>query len=163
MYPFKALKSGQWPKDSNLPPETELMRREQSRLTMKEGLLHRGSKMASAEVMQLVLPSKYIPTILKSMHDSMGHLGIDRTTDLVRNRFYWPKMLRDTEIYIQNCGACIACKSPFQNAPLHQITSSGPMDLVCIDFLSLEPDTRGMDSILVVTDHFTRYAQAFPT
>lgn len=160
---IKALKSGQWPKDSNLAPEVELMRREQSRLMIKDGLLHRVSKKASGEVIQLVLPSKYIPVILKSMHDCMGHLGIDRTIELVRNRFYWPKMLRDTEMYIQNCGACIARKSPFQKAPLHQITSNGPMDLVCIDFLSLEPDTRGMNSILVVTDHFTRYAQAYPT
>lgn len=132
---IKALKTGQWPKDSNLPTEVELMRWEQSRLMIKDGLLHRISKKTSeAEVIQLVLPSKYIPVILKSMHDSMGHLGIDRTIDLVRNCFYWPKMLRGTEMYIQNCGACIARKSPVQRAPLHQITSSGPMDLVCIDF-----------------------------
>uniref|UniRef100_A0A9J7XIM1 Integrase catalytic domain-containing protein n=1 Tax=Cyprinus carpio carpio TaxID=630221 RepID=A0A9J7XIM1_CYPCA len=36
------------------------------------------------------------------------------------------------------------------------------MDLVCIDFLSMEPDSRGISNVLVVTDHYTRYAQAFP-
>ncbi|KAL1279350.1 hypothetical protein QQF64_026023 [Cirrhinus molitorella] len=41
--------------------------------------------------------------------------------------------------------------------------SSGPMDLVCIDFLSLEADSRNVCNVLVVTDHYTRYAQAFPT
>lgn len=159
-----AMKTGNWPKDHNLPPEVELMRREQTRLVFKDGLLHRVSKrVAGAEVAQLVLPSKYMPVVLKSVHDEMGHLGIERAFELVRNRFFWPKMLKDIEKYIQNCGACLARKSPMQRAPLHQITSSGPMDLVCIDFLSLEPDTRGMNSVLVVTDHFTRYAQAFPT
>lgn len=32
-----------------------------------------------------------------------------------------------------------------------------------MDFLSLEPDRSNKKSILVVTDHYTRYAQAFPT
>uniref|UniRef100_A0A8C5MLL7 Integrase catalytic domain-containing protein n=1 Tax=Leptobrachium leishanense TaxID=445787 RepID=A0A8C5MLL7_9ANUR len=41
--------------------------------------------------------------------------------------------------------------------------SQGPMDLVCIDFLCLELDASGQGNILVVTDHFTRYAQAFST
>ncbi|KAK7898150.1 hypothetical protein WMY93_019003 [Mugilogobius chulae] len=36
------------------------------------------------------------------------------------------------------------------------------MDLVCIDFLSMEPDSKGISNVLVVTAHFTRYAQAFP-
>lgn len=44
-----------------------------------------------------------------------------------------------------------------------QLQSHGPMDLVCVDFLCLEPDTSGQGNVLVVTDHFTCYAQAFPT
>ncbi len=98
------------------------------------------------------------------MHDDLGHLGIERVTDLLRSRFYWPKMMFDVQEYIKNCGACITRKSPGQRAaPLHQITSSGPMDLVCIDFLTVEPDSKGMSNVLIITDHFTRYAQAFPS
>lgn len=37
------------------------------------------------------------------------------------------------------------------------------MDLVFINVLSLEPDSKGVFNILVVTDHYTRHAQAFPT
>lgn len=35
-------------------------------------------------------------------------------------------------------------------APLHQIVSSGPMDLVCIDFLFMEPDLKGISNVLVM-------------
>lgn len=37
------------------------------------------------------------------------------------------------------------------------------MDLVCMDFLTIEPDSRNICNILVITDHYTRYAKAFAT
>lgn len=32
-----------------------------------------------------------------------------------------------------------------------------------MDYLSLEPDGRGTKNVLVITDHFTKYAVAVPT
>lgn len=92
------------------------------------------------------------------------HLGTERTTELIKDRFYWPRVASEVATYIQNCGRCVARKSiPQKAAPLQHITSNGPLDLVCIDFLSIEPDSKGIANVLVVTDHYTRYAQAFPT
>lgn len=65
---------------------------------------------------------------------------------------------------MRNCGLRVLRNTLYQRAaPLHQIVSSGPLELVCIDFLSMEPDSRGVNNVQVVTDHFTRYAQAVPT
>lgn len=36
------------------------------------------------------------------------------------------------------------------------------MDFVCIDFLTIEPDSKGVSNVLVVTDQFTRYVQPYP-
>lgn len=50
-----------------------------------------------------------------------------------------------------------------RNAPLVSIKTSLPLELVCIDYLSLEPDRRGTKTILVIMVHFTKYAVAIPT
>ena len=38
-----------------------------------------------------------------------------------------------------------------------------PLQLVCMDFLSIEPDNKGIKDVLVITDHFTKFAIAVPT
>lgn len=146
-------------------PDVVLLIRERSKLKVKRGLLYRVTTRPSGrEVSQIVLPAKYRPMVLKSVHDDAGHLGTERTTELIKDRFYWPRVASEVATYIQNCGRCVARKSiPQKAAPLQHITSNGPLDLVCIDFLSIEPDSKGMANVLVVTDHYTRYAQAFPT
>lgn len=160
----EAVKQGVWPRSREMDPEMQWMKREFGRLVMRGGLLFRLVKKADEEALQLVLPAEFRGRVLHSLHDDMGHLGVERVTDLIRARFYWPKMAHDVEDYVKNCGLCLTRKTPCQRAaPLHHIVSSGPMDLVCIDFLSMEPDSRGISNVLVVTDHFTRYAQAFPS
>ncbi|XP_053274167.1 uncharacterized protein LOC128436464 [Pleuronectes platessa] len=162
---IQAVKNGKWPEENGSSPESFRLKKEMGKLMMKDGLLHRLSKRPSGkEQTQLVLPSGFRELVLKATHDDLGHLGIERTTDLLRSRFFWPKLACDVEQYIKNCGACVTRKTPCHRAaPLHHISSSGPMDLVCIDFLSMEPDSAGIGNVLVVTDHFTRYAQAFPS
>ncbi|XP_027888928.1 uncharacterized protein LOC114154226 [Xiphophorus couchianus] len=70
-----------------------------------------------------------------------------------------------TDVYnkIKTCERCVKRKTlPEHAAPLVNIKTSRPLELVCMDFLSLEPDRRVKD-ILVITDHFTKYAVAVPT
>ena len=73
-------------------------------------------------------------------------------------------MTADIADWVRNCERCICRKTPERPAtPLVNITSTSPMELVCIDYLSLEASKGKFENILVVTDHFSRYAQAIPT
>lgn len=94
----------------------------------------------------------------------MGHMGRDRTLDLVRARFYWPRMTSDIEKKVKTCDRCVRRKTlPERAAPLVNIMTTRPLELVCMDFLSIEPDRSNTKDILVITDHFTKYAVAIPT
>lgn len=133
-------------------------------LEVDQGLLYRvvGGK-NNQRYRQLVLPTALRSTVLESLHDKNGHLGFEKTYTLVRDRFFWPRMKAEVEAYCKNCDRCIMRKTlPQRSAPMSHMHSSGPLDLVCIDFLTIEPDTRNVSNVLVITDHFTRYAQAFP-
>ncbi|CAI5660481.1 unnamed protein product [Oreochromis niloticus] len=149
----------------NSPPDMSLLSRESRKLELRDKILYRQRKLANGTVhKQLVLPDRYRTSVMRSLHDDCGHLGVEKTTELLKDRFYWPRMNADVDQYIKTCGRCVSRKTlPQWSSPLSQITSKGPLDLVCIDFLQIEPDNKGVANVLVVTDHYTRYAQAFPT
>ena len=52
-------------------------------------------------------------------------------------------------------------KSTPQVAPLQPILVSQPLELVHLDYLTLEPSKGNIENVLVITDHFTRYALAY--
>lgn len=145
-------------------PDLKVLKRQWGNLVVDKGLLFRVVTSNKQEKRQLVLPNALRSSVLTSLHDQSGHFGFDKTYALIKDRFFWPDMKAEVEGYCKSCERCIVRKTlPQKNAPMCHMQSSSPLDLVCIDFLTIEPDSRNVCNVLVVTDHFTRYAQAFPT
>ena len=114
---------------------------------------------------QIVLPKVFYPIVYKELHQKMGHLGFDKVIELARQRFFWPRMSSDIKDFITTKCRCIIDKKPniVPIAPLVNIESTAPFQLLTVDYLHLDRSKGGYEYLLVITDHFTRFSQAYPT
>uniref|UniRef100_A0A8C2FH10 Gypsy retrotransposon integrase-like protein 1 n=1 Tax=Cyprinus carpio TaxID=7962 RepID=A0A8C2FH10_CYPCA len=148
--PFKALKLlKQW-----------------DRLKLLDGILYRVCKdpVTKFTRYQFIVPDSLVSEVLRGIHDEAGHQGQGRTLSLARQRFSWVGMESDTRDYVRRCQRCVVSKTPEPEgrAPLESIRTVHPLELVCIDFWSAEDSSGKSVDVLVVTDHFTKMANAFP-
>ena len=135
-------------------------------LFLKNGLSYQKVmlKNHSEQISQFVLPKNFICKVILACHDDNGHLGIERTLGLLQEWFFWPKMA-DVQIHICTCDQCLKFKQPQEKSEMQPILVSYPLKLVHLDYLTLGGKTDDSKSVnvLVVTDHFTKYAQAYVT
>lgn len=162
---IRAVRDKKMPRKSDIYSKADLaMSKTFNSLKIIRGLLYREVLTESDKKHQLVLPSCYVEQVLTGLHNDMGHPSKDRTLSLLRDRFFWPGMTADTDSWISNCERCIKRKSKTDvRAPLVNISSTYPLELVCLDYLTLEPSKGNISNVLVITDHFTRFAVAIPT
>lgn len=164
-YLMQQVTSGNRKLPPGAPQDVFLWMKEFGKLVLQRGVLYRRLEQEDGtERLQLLLPTEYHEEALKGVHDDIGHLGRDRAITLLRDRFFWPKMGSDLARRISNCPRCLRRKTCVKvRAPMENIVTTQPLELVCMDFLSLETSLGGFKYILVITDHFTKYAQAVPT
>ena len=63
--------------------------------------------------------------------------------------------------HVKQCERCLRFKGLPDKAPMVNVDATYPMELVYIDYLTIETNEGGKDiHILLITDHFTQYAQA---
>ena len=134
-------------------------------LDLENGLLYRRIRLKDHEMdtYQLVVPVAYRRVALELLHDKFGHLGIDRTTGLSCKRFFWPRMAEEIRQNIQNCERCLSYKQQPEWAELKPLEASYPLELVHMDYLKIGGKDDPNSNVLVITDHFTRFSQAYLT
>ena len=138
--------------------------KEWDKLKLSNGVRHRKVVLNGQDFLQLVLSPVFRDDVFEALHNDLGHQGGDRTTSLIKQRFFWPGMDTYIKDRVRTCDRCIRRKTGSgKSAELVNITSTSPMEIVCLDYLSLERSKGGFENILVITDHFSRYAQAIPT
>ena len=71
-------------------------------------------------------------------------------------------MSEDVGTHIRSCDRCTRFKQPQERAQMVPIQTSYPLELIHLDFLTIGQGTKTVN-VLVITDHFTRYAQAYIT
>ena len=117
--------------------------------------------------LQLVIPESLVPVVLDLSHNNptCRHLGVTKTVERVKQRFYWSGLRRDVETWCRTCEQCCKRNNPKQKprAPLVTSNVGYPGERVAMDIVGPFPKTeRDNKYILVVCDYFTRWTEAFP-
>ena len=161
---YQAVSKNTKPSENEMkqcPRKTKQLFRCFENLFLKDGVLIKRTETKE----QIVLPCQFHGIVYRELHEKMGHLGSDRVIDLAKQRFYWPGMVKDIKTFITQKCKCLMDKKPNleERAPLVNIESTEPFEIISIDFLHLDKCKGGFEYLLVVVDHFSRFAQAYPT
>ena len=133
-------------------------------LCLRNGLVYWKVQLKNHQlsVQQFVLPEPFQKQVILACHDDFGHLGMEKTLGLLKDRFFWPKMSADVRVHIRSCERCTKFKQPQEWEEMKSIICTYPLELVHLDFLTIGKEGSDKNiNILVITDHFTQYSQAF--
>jgi hypothetical protein len=82
---------------------------------------------------------------------------MDKTTTLVKERYFWPSFNKDVQNFVEGCRICRLDKGKIQNTGLYTplLVPKGPWEDINMDFvLGFHMTRRKNDSIMVVVDRF---------
>ena len=117
-------------------------------------------------IQQLLVPLSQRKEMFNSLHESisLGHLGIKKTIEKLRRRAYWVKYKLNVIDWFRKCALCQKRKYPTKSmkAPMKQYQVGEPMERIAIDILGPLPESNaGNKYIMIVTDYFTHWTEAF--
>jgi transposase InsO family protein len=105
--------------------------------------------------------------ILESEHDTKvaGHMGQDKTIELIRRNFWWPKMNEHIIEFVRGCPECQRNKASHHQpygllSPLE--LPYAPWQSIAMDFITDLPLSEGCDQLWVIIDRFTKMAHFVP-
>jgi len=95
----------------------------------------------------------------------MGHFRTNKTLEVLKEHIYWPHMHKHVDRHFKSCIACMKAKSKVKP---HDLYTPLPIPFmpwvdISMDFVLGLPWTRkGMDSIFLVVDRFSKMAHFIP-
>ena len=139
--------------------------KQHSSYVLEDGLVCKIVYRTGRHILKLpYIPASMINQLLQAYHDSptSGHLGINKTWNKIRDRYFWPEMFKRIKEYVLSCTKCKQfkidrTKSKGKLQPIEPPT--GILDLMGLDFVGPVPQsTNGNKYILMCTDYLSRYA-----
>ncbi|GBG76158.1 hypothetical protein CBR_g21907, partial [Chara braunii] len=98
---------------------------------------------------------------------NIRHFGFKKTAANLLQRFWWPTLMRDANLYVETCQVCQRDK-PRTQAPLGLLKplpiSERPGESLSMDFMdTLVTSKSGMRYIYVIVDRFSKFARLVAT
>ena len=130
--------------------------------------LHSMLKGENEDLLLFVVLKMHWTTTLNGCHLDAGHQGCDHTLSLLQEHFWWPGMAKQMRQVIRACKCCLQYEGGTPKAPLCPIVANAPLDLLHVDFTSIETtlelnQSPRVANVLVFQDHFTKHVLLYVT
>ena len=135
-------------------------------LRVEDGLLY---KLPHRQLsFKIVVPREFVKKVLFEKHDSpsAGHMGIEKTLELVSRTYWWSTWRNDTIEYVRSCPSCQ--RNKYETKPPAGELQPIPIptekwEQITTDLVTDLPVSKGYDSVAVFVDRLTKYVRFVPT
>ena len=130
--------------------------------------LHSTPKGENEDLLLFIVPKAHWTGTLHRCHQDAGHQGHNHTLSLLQECFWWPGMAKQMWQVIKACRCCLQYEGSSPKAPLCPIVATAPLDLLHVDFTSIETmmeldKSPWVANVLVFRDHFTKHVLVYVT
>ena len=114
--------------------------------------------------LRLFIPKHLRILVVKQYHDQNGHMGVQKTFDSIRQKYYWPNLFKEVNKYVGECTICQTrslqkVKQPLQETDIPPY----PMAKLSLDLSGPYPTTMsGNKYIIAFVDWYSGWPEAFP-
>ena len=120
------------------------------------------------DLLLFMVPKAHWIATLNGCHWDTGHQGHDHTLSLLQECFWWTGMAKQMRQSIRTSTCFLQYEGGFSKALLCPIVATAPLDLLHVDFTSietmLEPNqSPRVTNVLEFQDHFTKHVLAYVT
>ena len=111
---LKVTQLQQYKAKEDYPSGMRVLLKYQQDLCLQNGLVYRKVQLKNHQlsIQQFVLPEPFWRQVNLACHDDFGHLGMEKTLGLLKDRFFWPKMSENIRMHIRSCERCTKFKQP---------------------------------------------------
>ena len=130
---------------------------------MIDNILYYISYPDSDPILRLYIPEHLQKTIIQEHHTSLGHLGINKTYDAIRSKYFWINLYKDVTNFVTSCVTC-QTRSAQKTRPPVQETDTPPFAWAkcAVDVSGPYPTSlSGNKYIVSFIDLFSGYPEAF--
>ena len=135
-----------------------------SKYIILDNILYYLSKCDSDPAIRLYIPSHLKKLVIEQYHDQNGHMGIEKTYNAIKGKYYWPKMYKELYQYINSCVTCQK-RNLEKLRPPQQETDAPPFPFakLGLHISGLYPTTlSGNKYIISFVDWYSGWPEAFP-
>ena len=147
-----------------------LILRNQQNFMIHQGVLylHSMPKGEAEDLLLLIVPKAHQVNTLNWCHRDAGHQGRNCTLSLLWEHFWWLGMTNQMQQSIKSYACCLQHEGSLYKAPLYPIVATAPVDLLHVDFTSIEMTLvlnrpPKIANVLVFQDHFMKHIKAYVT